>query len=334
VDLAAVVTVPSAEDFGALSSSHSSASSKSSASSRTVNSPLMPILGNDVLRGWMDRIRKLGVRSLWLASSSQDRDMCSALQAFARQGIERFLVIKLKSYAEMDLADLLAFHYERHSTVTEVHDSQGRLGVRVLSHPAPPTGGATCECCVAAESERTLYSFRGYAKRILSARERQDLVGDALTGTCALRPLGKEIGEHVWIGEGASVATSSRVIGPSYIGARTIIRAGATIGPFTSVERDSVVEYGTVVERSTVLPRTRLAAGLRIRNGLVDGRYLEDLRSGIVADLKPAGLAWELPETQTNRQTSSDVARETFLHTETWTNSLVAETAAWREMRL
>jgi carbonic anhydrase/acetyltransferase-like protein (isoleucine patch superfamily) len=77
-----------------------------------------------------------------------------------------------------------------------------------------------------------------------------------------MRPLGTEIREQVWVGEGANLADSVRVIGPTYIGARTIVQAGATIGPFASVEHDCVVGCGTTVERSTVLPYTYLAPGL------------------------------------------------------------------------
>jgi carbonic anhydrase/acetyltransferase-like protein (isoleucine patch superfamily) len=327
VDLAAVVTVPSLEDFAALPAS------QPHASSRSVNSLLMPILGNDVLRGWMERIRKLGVPSLWLASSSREENTCSALGALASQGIRRFLMIKLKSYAEMDLADLLEFHRESRNTVTEVHDSRGYLGVRVLDHPAQTSDGKSCDYCVPGESERPFYSFRGYAKRILSAKERQDLVGDALTGTCAMRPLGKEIRQQLWIGEGASLANSVRIIGPSYIGARAIIRAGATIGPFASVERDCVVDCGTTVERSTVLPRTYLAPGLLIRNALVDGRYLEDLQSGIVADLKPAGLARSVSQHGQGKQRFSETTSEIFWSEEDrpWGSACPS---AWRKVSL
>jgi carbonic anhydrase/acetyltransferase-like protein (isoleucine patch superfamily) len=325
VDLAAVVLFPSLEDFAALPAS------LPQTSSRTVNSLLMPILGNDVLRGWMERVRKLGVPSLWLASSTREEKTCSALGALARQGVRRFLMIKLKSYAEMDLADLLEFHRENRNTVTEVHDSRGYLGVRVLEHPAQTSEVDRCEYCVPAESERPFYSFRGYAKRIFSARERQDLVSDALTGTCAMRPLGKEIREQLWIGEGACLDSSARIIGPSYIGARTIIRAGATIGPFASVERDCVVDCGTTIERSTVLPRTYLAPGLLIRNALVDGRYLEDLQSGIVADLKPAGLTKSMRGSA--RQRFSEATPDVFWSKESspWDS---ASSPAWRKVSL
>jgi hypothetical protein len=263
----------------------------------------MPILGNDVLRSWMDRVRKLGMQSLWLASGAGAGAATSALAEFARQGIERLLVIELKSYAEMDLADLLRFHCERRNPVTEAQDAGGQLGVRLLDRPALRATAEKYEsCCPPTGSVRNPYQFSGYAKRILSARERQELVGDGLTGACAMRPLGTQIREQVWIGEGVKVATSARVIGPTYIGADTIVRAGATIGPFASVERDCVVDCGTTVERSTALPDTYLAAGLLIRNGLVDGGHLEHLGWGAAADLESAGLGSRISRRGSRRQ--------------------------------
>jgi hypothetical protein len=294
VELGAFVMVPGGDDFTGMCEAqpHGLAAF---ANPRAPYSSRMPILGNDVLQSWTERVRKLGVQSLWLATGAGEA-ATSALAEFARQGIERLLVIELKSYAEMDLADLVRFHCERRSPVTEAHDAGGQLGVRLLDRPALRASGEKHESsCSPTESGQTPYQFSGYSKRILSARERQELVGDGLTGACAMRPLGTQIREQVWIGEGVKVATSARVIGPSYIGARTIVRAGATIGPFSSVERDCVVDCGTTVEQSTVLPDTYLAPGLLIRNGLVDGGHLEHLGWGAAADLESAGLGNRIP---------------------------------------
>jgi hypothetical protein len=284
--------------------------------SRPLYSSRMPILGNDVLQSWMERVRKVGVQSLWLTSSPRDdssRDDSAAgfaLPGFAREGIERLLMIKLKSYAEMDLADLLRFHCESQNPVTEAHDARGHLGVCLLDREKYEFSRS------ATNSERPPYQFRGYAKRILSARERQELVRDGLTGACAMRPSGTQIREQVWIGEGVNLADSVRVIGPAYIGARTIVRAGATIGPYASVERDCVVDCGTTVERSTVLPYTYLAPGLMIRNVLVDGRYLEDLGGGAVADLQPAGLGGRINRRESRRQALDETAIDVFSRTD------------------
>ncbi|MGA7291670.1 MAG: hypothetical protein WBW53_08170 [Terriglobales bacterium] len=305
MELGAVVVVPAREDLTVI---HEVQPHKLTVADnpRPLYSSRMPILGNDVLHSWMERVRKLGVQSLWLTSSLRDdREVCLAPPKFARQAVERLLMIMLKSYAEMDLADLLRFHCERRNPVTEAHDARGQLGVCLLDHRELHATGKKWDLpSFATNSGRTPYQFRGYAKRILSAQERQELVRDGLTGACAMRPSGTEIQKQVWIGEGVNLADSVRVIGPSYIGANTIVRAGATIGPFASVERDCVVDCGTTVEHSTVLPHTYLAPGLLIRHQLVDGRYLEDLDWGAVADLQPAGLGGRIHRRESSQHAS------------------------------
>jgi carbonic anhydrase/acetyltransferase-like protein (isoleucine patch superfamily) len=312
VELGAVVVVPAREDLTTAIHEVQPHALTLSKNPRPLYSSRMPILGNDVLRSWMERVRKVGVQSLWLTSSPGDEDVARpALVELVRQGIERLLVIKLKSYAEMDLADLLRFHCESRNPVTEAQDARGQLGVCLLDHLALRATGEKYEfSCAQTGSGRAPYQFRGYAKRILSARERQELVGDALTGACAMRPLGTQIREHVWIGEDVTLASSARIVGPTYIGARTVVRAGATIGPFASVERDCVVDCGTTVDRSTVLPHTYLAPGILIRHGLVDGGHLEDLDRGVVADLQPAGLGSRIQQRESRRQASSQTATD------------------------
>lgn len=313
MEMGAVVVVPGREDLTAMHEVQPRALAAFE-NPQPRYSSRMPILGNYVLQSWMERVRKLGVKSLWLTSALHDGSVASsALAGLARQGVERLLMIKLKSYAEIDLADLLRFHCESLSPVTEAHDARGQLGVSLLDHRALHATGEKPEfSSTPTDQAQPAYQFNGYAKRIVSASERQELVGDALTGACAMRPLGTQIREQVWIGEGVSLADSARVVGPTYIGARTIVRAGATIGPFASVEHDCVVDCGTTVERSTVLPYTYLAPGLLIRNGLVDGGYLEHLGWGAVADLQPAGLGSRIQRRESRKQAFKETATNVF----------------------
>jgi carbonic anhydrase/acetyltransferase-like protein (isoleucine patch superfamily) len=332
VELAAVVVVPGQKDIGFEEPHPFVFSSKTSPA---VHSSLLPVLGNDVLRMWMERIHKLGLPSLWVTSDAHnDTEIRSSLIGFAKQGIERLLMIKLKSYAEMDLCDLLQFHCQKQNSVTEAHDSRGKLGVCVFDHAALQASDASKIDRAIHVSERMSYTFRGYAKRILSATERQELVKDALTGGCAMRPLGKEIQDQVWVGEGVTLADSVKVIGPTYIGDRTVIRAGATIGPFASVERDCLVDCGTTIERSTILPGTYLSSGILIRHALVDGSYLEDLRCGAIADLLPSGLAGSMQPSNRAARTSTDSDAELFLRFGDVVSDTAQGSPEWREMRL
>ena len=289
MELAAIVMTPDEKDFASFAP-HPAPHFEVS---RPFYSALLPILGNDVRGMWADRFHKLGVQSFWLGSVSHDEEkIYSQLCSLAKQGVERLLMIKLKFYAEMDLADLLRFHSRSQKPMTEVHDSRGKLGVSVLDRPVVLAATQKGESMwFHTDFEPVMYPFTGYSKRILSPKERQELVGDALVGSCALQPLGTEIREGVWLGAGVSLAGSAKVLGPAYIGDRTLVRPGATIGPFASVERDCVVDCGVTLERSTVLPETYLAPGLLIRRGLVDGGQMEDLPSGTVVDLQRSGLA-------------------------------------------
>lgn len=320
MELGSVVVVPAREGFMGIHEAqpYAAAALENRRPFYSTYSTRMPVLGNDILQSWIERVRKLGVQSLWLTSDASSGSVAgSALSELARQGLKRLLVIKLKSYAEMDLTDLVRFHCERRNPVTEARDSRGQLGVSLLDHRALRAAAEkqSSSISMTTDTGRIPYRFSGYAKRILSATERQELVRDGLTGACAMRPAGTQIRDQVWVGEGVNLADSVRLVGPTYIGARTIIRAGATIGPFASVESDCVVDCGTAVERSTVLPHTYLAPGLLIRHALVDGDHLEDLAWGTVADLKPAGLGSRIQRrdlrSATRKPTFKPTARET-----------------------
>ncbi len=329
MEFATVVVVPGLKDLAAAGCAPQL--TLGSKSSRPVYSSMTPILGNDVLGVWMDRVRKLGVESFWLTSSPHGADeVYPAMAGFAGQGIDRLLLIRLKSYAEMDLNDVLRFHNEAQNSVTPVHDHHGQLGVCVFDRAALAAGRETESSGNVADHRGRPYPFRGYAKRILAARERQELIQDALTGACRMRPLGEGIREDVWVGDGVRLADSARIVGPSYIGDRTIVRAGATIGPFASVERDCIVDCGTTIERATVLPHTYLAPGLLIRNALVDGGQLEDLSQGTVVDLRPGGLAARL---QPRASCSIDRANA-FSREFSSARQSAPSPGAWRQVRL
>ena len=311
VDLSVVAVVPSPDDFEGSGAVRLPA--EADCAGMAFGSSRKPVLGNDVLKSWADRVRELGMRSLWLASGGRDGKVDGpTLTQFVRQGVERLLLIKLKSYAEMDLADLLRFHRDRGNPITEAEDARGELGVCLLDRIALCSTSDEQVFHRAGECNQTPYQFNGYAKRILSATERQELVGDGLTGACAMKPLGTQIRDKVWVGEGVKIAPSARIIGPVYIGAHTTIGAGATIGPFSSVEHDCVVDCGTTVEQSTVLPNSYLAPGLLIRNSQVDGRHLEHLRWGAVADLQPAQMGRRIQPRGSRRPLFSNTDQNDF----------------------
>ena len=251
-------------------------------------SPLWPVLGKNLLQHWMEKIRGLGIQVM-----SVGEDIPASAETlfsnFARQGLERFLVVCLKAYAEIDLTDFVRFHRETCNPITEAIDQEGPLGVRLVDR-ASFSPGASC----ASESEGlgrfAEYRFAGYVKRMMSPQSYSDLVSDALKGRCALQPVGSQVGEGVWAGEGLRMARSVRLSAPCYVGSNTILRDCVSIGPFSSVENNCFIDCGTTIESSSVLPQSFLAAGLNVRRSIVDGPYLEHLDSGTTVDLRAFGL--------------------------------------------
>jgi len=251
-------------------------------------SPLWPVLGKNLLQHWMEKIRRLGIQVM-----SVGEDMPAGAETlfsnFARQGLERFLVVCLKAYAEIDLTDFVRFHRETRNPITEAIDQEGPLGVRLVDR-ASFSPGASC----ARESDGlgrfAEYRFAGYVKRMMSPQSYSDLVSDALKGRCALQPVGSQVGEGVWVGEGLCMARSVRLTAPCYVGSNTILRDCVSVGPFSSVENNCVIDCGTTIESSSVLPQSFLAAGLNVRRSIVDGPYLEHLDTGTTVDLQAFGL--------------------------------------------
>jgi carbonic anhydrase/acetyltransferase-like protein (isoleucine patch superfamily) len=326
VELGAVIVVGSnSNPSTSMNAGERSVFPEASATVRALYSPRRPILGNDAVQLWMDRVRTLKVAGLWLApDDSGSRSFPSRLADLIRQGVEKLLVIKLKSYAEMDLSDLLRFHCEKRNPVTDAQDARGSLGVRLLNRSAVDSIAANVQpSCSPIAHSATHYRFRGYTKSLLSSQERQDLVRDALSGNCALRPAARQVQDQVWVGEGAMIDESVRMIGPVFVGSGTMVNAGATIGPFASIESNCIVDCGTSVARSTVLPHTFLAPGLLVQNSVVDGDYLESLESGTVISLAAARLA---------RRIRPATAKRTLLRATPPANSFVGagSEAGWK----
>lgn len=290
MQLGAVVVVPS--DAGLTQNFVPSSLAVTATRSKprpAICSPRASILGNDALSFWADRVRTLGIKDFWLARTSQDSQALHArFLELTKQGVEKLLLIKLQSYAEMDLMDLLRFHCANRSPLTDAKDKRGSLGVSLLDR------SAVSDCIESDASDKPCaaqYHFDGYTKRFLLSQERQDLIRDGLAGICAIKPRGKLIRDGVWIADDAKVDESVRIVGPAFIGPRSVIRSGATIGPFTSVEPDCVIDGGTTITKSSVLPGTYLAPGILVEESVVSGKYLEDLRWGVHVDLAPARLA-------------------------------------------
>jgi mannose-1-phosphate guanylyltransferase / phosphomannomutase len=102
---------------------------------------------------------------------------------------------------------------------------------------------------------------------------------DILDGRVKVNIEGFELGEGVWLGEGAEVHPEARIDGPAVIGDYCRIEAGAHLGEYAVLGTNVRVRAGADLQRVVVHDNTYLGEGVTLR-GTVVGRSC-DLRTGV-----------------------------------------------------
>jgi mannose-1-phosphate guanylyltransferase/phosphomannomutase len=101
---------------------------------------------------------------------------------------------------------------------------------------------------------------------------------DVLDGRVSIEVPGFQVGEGVWLGEGADVDPGARIVGPAIIGDNCRIEAGAHIGEYTVLGSDVVVKHDAFIQRAVIHDHVYVGPGARLRGSVV-GRSC-DLRQG------------------------------------------------------
>lgn len=94
---------------------------------------------------------------------------------------------------------------------------------------------------------------------------------DILDGKINLEMPGFDIGDAVYLGEGAQIHDSAKVDGPAIIGANSRIEADTHIGPYTVLGSDVVVESDSTLEQAVLHDHVYVASHVDLR-GCVVGR--------------------------------------------------------------
>jgi hypothetical protein len=257
---------------------------------------LWDLLGKSVLHRIIDRIRFAGEQLVSVvpseaASGAYAEAWERTFLEYARNGVERILLVSLGAYSEFHLDSLVDFHRSSQCQVTNVADEQGSLGISLIEAKCADGGSASLRNRLSAFSScSSTYEFNGYSNRLADPADYRRLVQDALAGQCEIKPVGQEIRPGIWCGNGARVSALARVLAPAYIGLRTRIHAGALIASGTSIEQRSEVDCGTVVQNSSILPRTYLGPGLHVSQSVVSGSRLVHLVRKIDVELAHTGL--------------------------------------------
>jgi carbonic anhydrase/acetyltransferase-like protein (isoleucine patch superfamily) len=271
---------------------------------------LLDLLGKSVAHHVVDRLHRAGVEAVTALSSegaceeANDPQLSclpanelwraaeEAFCAYASEGVESVLLLRLGPYGEVDLDPLLRFHSERRQNATVIYD-QGRNPLDAAIVQAARRTDALFLIRNGLRSTRLPsepYIVPGYVNRLENTRDLRRLAQDALLMRCEIQPQGREIKPGVWIGEHARIHRTARVLAPAFVGTRAKLRAASVVTRCSVVEHHAEVDCGTVLEDTTVLPYTYVGAGLDASHAVAGFGRLVHLRRDAEVEITDARL--------------------------------------------
>lgn len=288
---------------------------------------LLPVLGRPLVHRLVDRLKRAAVDSIAVLNAAGDcssplvqdarrSDMkwndVSAPQAwraaeeqfddFVHHGADLVILIRLGAYAEVEIDPLIQFHLDQRNHVTQVATESGALDFFVLSSSRRNDAAFLLRNKLA--KMRLLakpFMTRGYVNPLQNAADFRRLVIDTFSQKTSIQPAGEQVRPGIWIGNGAKVHRSVRLVAPCYIGPYSKVRKGALITRGSAVEHHSIVDCGSVVEASSVLPLSYLGAGLDLTHSILGGKRIASLKYGAELEIEDKSLVSQVPATSALR---------------------------------
>ena len=266
------------------------------------------LLGGSVVDRVLEQLNGEGIETILISTerdlqgdsnvdSSKDPDASWSvaerhLEHLGAAGEHSALVMRIGSYAEINAAQFLQFRAETRESVTRAFKGENALEIWAVDPSRLAelvhAGGNSLRSVLLGKSSP--YEIEGYVNPLSSPRDVRTLVGDALNGRCAFRPLGFEVRPGVWMAEGAEVENEARIVAPAFIGRDVTISRQCLITRGSNIERDSLIDYGTVIEDTSILPNTYVGIGLDVSHSIVDGETLLNLQHGVVLQVEDSAV--------------------------------------------
>lgn len=274
---------------------------------------LHDVLGRSVLMRTLDRIRAAGMRKISVLSDtdplpphSASSTACKfsvvspdflwdeAVREFRRLGrqSESVMVLRLGAWAEVDFGAMVREHSISGAAIVRACSTRGEaLDVFVISSNSQAEAAALLrgelrdERIAAAE-----HKTRGYVNPLRTPGDLRTLTLDSFAGETEIRPYGSQLRPGVWLGKGARVHRSARIVAPAFIGAFSTVRSAAVVTRGSSVEHHSEVDCGTVIDNSSVMPYTHVGVGLDVENSVVSARQVHSLMRNATVEIEDPQL--------------------------------------------
>lgn len=271
---------------------------------------LLEVAGSTPLQRTTERLQKYGISSVTAVAeveqtpnsygfalpsgvncitASADRFWRTAESAFnelIQNGAELVVVVRLGAYAEVNFEELVQFHLDRQSRVSQMVCNDQPLQIFCISASRRNDAASLFRSKLTrCRSECPQLPHDGYVNQLADARDLRQFAIDILMRQAQTCPAGKEIRPGVWVAGGGRIEKGARVVAPAFIGAFARIRAGAVITRCSSIEHHAEVDCGTVVENSTLLPYSCLGAGLDLAHSVVGMGHIANLHRDVTVEI-------------------------------------------------
>ena len=295
---------------------------------------LLDVVGKSVVQHAADRLRRAGVEAITTLTAEAPaehaghgefqapearpaniwRAVEEAFSAYASEGVESVLLLRLGPYAEFDISDLLRFHRERGHNATLICDGDGPLDAGVVQ--ASRRNDAVFLIRNGLRLTRLAaepYMTPAYVNRLENARDLRRLAQDSLLQRCGIRPHGQELKPGVWVAEHARIHRTARVLAPAFVGAHAKLRAAAVVTRCSTVEHHAEVDRGTVLEDTSILPYTYVGRGLDAAHAVAGFGRVAHLRRHGEIEIADARLLGSVTSSPSWRMLKSAAALATYL---------------------
>jgi len=298
VRIAAIVSL--SEDLNAGSFSAARPMLAYSRSPETASYLQFEVLGQSLLDRAIAKLKQFGVSHYTVISGSSQQFLPSRVAMvdafveawertvanYVEECVDVLLFVRVSAYSDLDYVQLLRFHLETESPITQAYAAHGALDIALVDASRLRGGnGAYRRALGALSSRQGRFIYQGYVNRLGRRQEFYKLIHDGLRGQCALRPIGTETQEGVWQGADCKIDDSAAIRGPAFIGEGSTVGACCAVGPGSSIERDCEVDCGTVVEESWIAPSTYLGVALDVRRSIVRQGMLFNLDRNVEVEI-------------------------------------------------
>jgi carbonic anhydrase/acetyltransferase-like protein (isoleucine patch superfamily) len=246
---------------------------------------LVDLLGKSLLDRAIAKLREFGVVESCVISEGTGTNQVvpsvsnssafiaaweSAVARHMQQVVDFLLLIRMSTYTDLAYGELLQFHLEKRSALTQVYGTDGSLDIALVDASFLRDAGSAYRKVLGGlipQQQRFLYG--GYINRLNKPQDFRKLVEDGLRGNCGLYPVGIEVQPQVWHGHGAEVDGSAVVGAPAFVGARSHVAASCTLTGVSAIERGCKIDYGTMIDQSCILQDSYIGMGLDVRRSIV-----------------------------------------------------------------